>query len=123
MNLALAFFCACNNLPMPPQAPAAVAPVQQVVAAEAPAQRSSTRAVVDAIGTFGDMDFFTRLGEAVVDDINGVRKGMGLASLQQAAAKKIADREQGVVVKDDFKSPDEIMAVTRSMFRGNDCTS
>ena len=118
MNLALEFFCACNNLPMPPQPPAVVFAPVPVIEEKASVHDSVTRDVVNGMGSFSDLDFFARLGEAVVDDINGVRKDIGLATIQQAAAQKFADRENGIFVKDVFKSPEEIMAVTRGMFRG-----
>ena len=66
-----------------------------------------------------DLNFALRLREAVVDDINGVRKEMGLASLEQAVADKIADREAGIVIPDIYVSPEEMMNVTRNLVRGN----
>lgn len=117
MSLCLAFFCACNNLPMP------VAPHMPVVYAETistPDYQAATRAVATGVSDdWGDIDFFMRLTEGVVDDINQVRDGIGLSTLQDASAKKIADRANGIVIPDVFKSPEEIMAITRSMFRGN----
>jgi len=76
-----------------------------------------SRVTADLINNQGstDADFWERLSEAAVDDINKVRKSSGLSSLQQAAA----DKNSGTPKKEEFVSPDDIMKAVRNMSRGH----
>lgn len=61
-----------------------------------------------------DIGFWERLSEAMIDDIDKVRKSSGLTSLEEAAHNK----NQALPKREEFVSPEDIMKVVRSMSRG-----
>jgi len=61
-----------------------------------------------------DIGFWERLSEAMVDDIDKVRKSSGLTTLEEA----VHNKKQALPKREEFVSPEDIMKVVRSMSRG-----
>lgn len=99
--------------------PSSAPPTQQAISVATSPIPDHSRTTKDLVreseSAFSDLDFRTRIRDAVIEDIDKVRKDSGLSSLAQAAA----DKKTAPTQKPDFISPDDIMRAVRNMSRGN----
>lgn len=110
---AFAAFTAAAVMAAPVQPPPAqVLPVSPPAVVEQPNHSKITAQLVHEHDS--DIGFWERLSEAMVDDIDKVRKSSGLNTLEEAAHNK----KQALPKREEFVSPEDIMKAVRSMSRG-----
>lgn len=92
--------------------PVQVPPASPPIVAEQTDHSKITAQLVHEHDT--DIGFWERLSEAMVDDIDKVRKSSGLNTLEEA----VHNKKQALPKREEFVSPEDIMKAVRSMSRG-----